>query len=162
MSPQQRAFLAAFRETGNVRLACEAAKVGRSSHYRWLEKDPEYSEAFDLTKEDAADLLEAEAVRRAVEGVEKPAGWYKGVAGGTVREYSDVLLILLMKAVRPEKFRDRQEIEINALRGLDVERLPDAALARIAAGENILGVLVSIIEAGQIIPRLPPPKKGTH
>ncbi len=35
--PYKRAFLAAFRETGNVRLACEVVKVGRSSHYRWLE-----------------------------------------------------------------------------------------------------------------------------
>ena len=35
--PHNRAFLAAFRETDNVRLACEVAKVGRSSHYRWLE-----------------------------------------------------------------------------------------------------------------------------
>jgi len=29
---KQRAFLAAFRETCNVRLACESAGVGRSSH----------------------------------------------------------------------------------------------------------------------------------
>ena len=40
--PPKRAFLAAFRETGNVRLACEVGGVGRSSHYRWPEKDPEY------------------------------------------------------------------------------------------------------------------------
>ncbi len=45
MNPHQRAFLAAFRETGNVCLACKAAGVGRSSHYRWLEKDPEYRAA---------------------------------------------------------------------------------------------------------------------
>ena len=74
MNPQQRAFLAAFRETGNVRLACDVAKAGRSSHYRWLQEDSEYREAFDLAKEDAADILEAEAYRRAVHGVEKPAG----------------------------------------------------------------------------------------
>ena len=55
---KQRAFLAAFRETGNVCLACEVAKVGRSSHYRWLEKDPEYRAAFDLAKECAGDMLE--------------------------------------------------------------------------------------------------------
>ena len=93
MNPHQRAFLAAFRATGNVRLACKATSVGRSSHYRWLEKDPEYREAFELAKEDAADILEAEAYRRAVEGVEEPVGWYKGVPGGMVREYSDILLI---------------------------------------------------------------------
>ena len=44
----------AFRETGNVRIACELAKVGRNSHYRWLKEDPEYREAFDLAKECAA------------------------------------------------------------------------------------------------------------
>ncbi len=61
---KKRALLAAFRETGNVRLACETAGVGRSSHYRWLEADAAYQEAFELAKEDAADILEAEARRR--------------------------------------------------------------------------------------------------
>ncbi len=78
MSPQQRAVLAAFRETGNVRLACGVAKVGRSSHYRWREENSEYRAAFDQAKEDATDVLEAEAFRRAVEGVEEPTGWYMG------------------------------------------------------------------------------------
>ena len=65
---KKKAFLAAFRETRNVRAACDAAEVGRSSHYRWLETDAAYEEAFDLAKEDAADILEAEATRRAVDG----------------------------------------------------------------------------------------------
>ena len=39
--PKKKAFLVGFRETGNVRLACETADVGRSSHYRWLEEDAE-------------------------------------------------------------------------------------------------------------------------
>ena len=58
---KQRAFLAAFRETGNVRLSCEAAGVARSSHYRWLDGDLLYRDAFDEATEDAVDLLEAEA-----------------------------------------------------------------------------------------------------
>ena len=37
----------------------------------------------------------------------RPAGWYKGKAGGTVREYSDLLLIFLLKGMRPEKYRER-------------------------------------------------------
>ena len=65
---KKKAFLAAFRETGNVRMACETAGVGRSSHYRWLEADAEYRDDFALVKEDAIDILEAEAYRRAVEG----------------------------------------------------------------------------------------------
>ena len=74
--PQKRALLAAFRETGNVRLACEVAGVGRTSHYRWRDEDPAYREAFDQAREDAIDALGAEAHRRAVEGVEEPGGWY--------------------------------------------------------------------------------------
>ncbi len=49
-------------------MAREAANVGRSSHYRWKEADPVYEEAFEMAKEDAADILEAEAKRRAVDG----------------------------------------------------------------------------------------------
>ncbi len=118
-----------------MRLACEVAKVGRSSHYRWLEKDPEYREAFELAKEGAADILEAEAYRRAVEGVEKPVGWYKGKPGGTVRLYSDVLLMFLLKALRPEKYRERVEVR-GSLASIDLNRLTDEQLARISSSRS--------------------------
>ena len=64
---------------------------------------------FEEASEDAADSLEAEARRRAVEGVEEPVGWYKGQAGGVVRKYSDTLLIFLLKGRRPELYRERFE-----------------------------------------------------
>ena len=143
--PQQRAFFVAFLETGNVRRACEVAKVGRSSHYRWLDQHKAYREAFNLAKECAADLLEAEAYRRAVHGVEEPVGWYKGVAGGVVRRYSDVLLIFLLKGLRPEKYRDRVELR-GAMANLDLSQLPDHLIERIAKGEHPLSVLASAIE----------------
>nr|NIP59005.1 hypothetical protein [Gemmatimonadota bacterium]NIR79393.1 hypothetical protein [Gemmatimonadota bacterium]NIT88066.1 hypothetical protein [Gemmatimonadota bacterium]NIU31898.1 hypothetical protein [Gemmatimonadota bacterium]NIU36517.1 hypothetical protein [Gemmatimonadota bacterium] len=88
-NPKQRAFLTAFRELCNIRQAAESAGISRRTHYRWMDVDQEYVQAFEAAKEDAADLLEAEAWRRAVDGVEKPVGWYKGEAGGKVREYSD-------------------------------------------------------------------------
>ncbi len=129
-----------FRETGNVSLACEVAKVGRSSHYRWLGMHPEYREAFELAKLQAADVLEDEAHRRAVEGVEEPVGWYKGEPGGYVRRYSDVLLMFQLKALRPEKYRERVEMR-GTLANIDVTKLPDHLLARIAAGEHPFSVL---------------------
>ena len=103
--PKKSAFLAAYRETGNVRLACTAARIGRSSHYRWLEHDPSYVEDFEQAKKDAVDVLEAEARRRAVEGYMEPVGWSKGQAGGTVRRYSAALLIFLLKGAAPEQYR---------------------------------------------------------
>ncbi len=147
--PYKRAFLAAFRETGNVRLACEVAKVGRSSHYRWLEKDPEYREAFGVAREDAIDVLEAEAHRRAVEGIEEPAGWYRGVAGGTVRRYSDNLLMFLLKGARPERYRERYDVR-GTLAHLDLRRLPDDLIERLAKGEDPHSVLAPILQAGEL------------
>ncbi len=151
--PYKRAFLAAFRETGNVRLACKAANVGRSSHYRWFEKDPEYRAAFEQAKENATDVLEAEAHRRAVEGWEEPVGWYKGQAGGTVRKYSDVLLIFLLKGLRPERYRERLDVR-GVLAHLDVSQLPDDLVARLANGENPITVLAPILQAAEL-PALP-------
>ena len=145
MNAKQRAFFAAFRETGNVCLACVAAKVARSSHYRWLDESAVYREAFESAREDAADTLEAEAYRRAVERVEKLTGWYKGVAGGSVLEYSDNLLMFLLKGIRPDKFKDRVEFK-GALASIDLNKLPDELIARIADGEHPLSVLASASE----------------
>jgi hypothetical protein len=67
----------------------------RSKEARW-----------DEALEDAADRLEAEAFRRAVRGVDRPVV-YRGERVGTVHEFSDALLMFLLKAARPEKYRDR-------------------------------------------------------
>jgi hypothetical protein len=127
------------------------AKVGRSSHYRWMEESPSYREAFEVARDDAADLLEAEARRRAVEGVEKPTGWHQGKPGGYVREYSDLLLIFLLKGVRPEKYRDRVETG-GWLASIDVTKLSDDQLQRIRAGENPLAVLATPAPAVRALP----------
>lgn len=109
---KKRAFLASFEELGNVTLAALASGVPRRTHYNWLRDDPDYLEAFHEAQDDAADRLEAEARRRAVDGVEKPVGWYKGQPGGTVREYSDVLLMFLLKGLRPEKYVEHHKHEV--------------------------------------------------
>ena len=48
--------------------------------------------------------LEAEADRRGVKGVVKPV-LYKGKVVGSIREYSDALLMLRLKALDP-RYRD--------------------------------------------------------
>lgn len=54
--------------------------------------------------------LEAEARRRAMDGVDEPV-YHKGEVVGHVRKYSDTLLIFLLKAHRPHKYRDNYKIE---------------------------------------------------
>jgi hypothetical protein len=106
---KQRAFLAAYARTGNITAAARAAQCHRSQHYEWL-ADPAYAEAFLAAQEEAVEALELEARRRAAQGVLKPV-YYRGAVCGRVREYSDTLLIFLLKAARPEKYRDNARIE---------------------------------------------------
>ena len=80
--------------------------------------------------------------------VQKPVGWYKGKPGGTVREYSDILLIFLLKALRPEKYRERVDVR-GVLAHLDISRLPDELVARPAAGENPISVLAPVLQANR-------------
>jgi hypothetical protein len=109
---RQGAFLAALRATGNVRSACEAAKVGRRTAYHWRE-DATFKAQWDEALQDACDLLEREARRRAVDGWPEPV-WHKGEMCGTVQKYSDRMLELLLIAHRPEKFRSNYTAQASA------------------------------------------------
>lgn len=104
--PKKRAFLAAYAISGNVTDAAERAGIERKTHYRWLSKDSAYAEAFKDAEEEAADRLEAEARRRATQGVDEPV-FYKGYECGTITRYSDALLMFLLKGARPEKYKER-------------------------------------------------------
>ena len=95
-----------YLEVATIFHAAAALGMSRQTHYSWLDHDPEYAAAFADAKETAVAVLEKEARRRAVEGVDKPV--YQGRRlVGHIREYSDVLLIFLLKAARPDVYRDR-------------------------------------------------------
>lgn len=124
-------MLAALAKTGNVTQAARAAKVGRATHYEWLAEDPEYASAAAGAMEEAADLLEAEAQRRAVTGVLEPV-FHQGKKVATVRKYSDTLLIFLLKGAKPEKYKERTELSGR----LDLSRLSDEQLEAISRGQG--------------------------
>ena len=148
--PKQRAFLSAFAKTGVVSRACEIARVGRTNHYRWRSEDPAYQVAFKRAVAMVADLFEDEATRRAIDGVLRPTGWYRGKPGGYVREYSDNLLMFRLKALKPE-YRERETVT-GSLGAIDLSKLPDHMIERIANGEHPLSVLASGTE--EIMARL--------
>jgi hypothetical protein len=52
--------------------ACRAAKIHRHTHYYWLGQDPTYRKRFEEARQGAAQTLEDEAVRRAVETARYP------------------------------------------------------------------------------------------
>ncbi len=102
---KQDLFLKALTETVNVTLSCRKAGVPRRTVYDWREADAAFARRWDEALEEGIDLLEAEAHRRAFEGVERPV-YYKGERVGEWRHYSDALATFLLRAHRPEKYRD--------------------------------------------------------
>ena len=106
---RQDAFLAEYKLSATITHAAEIALIARQRHYKWLDKDPAYAKAFEEAKIAATDSLVAEARRRATQGVNEPV-YYKGEVVGTIRKYSDTLLIFLLKGALPEVYRERYEI----------------------------------------------------
>lgn len=103
-------FLAALGSYGNITRAAETAGLERTALYNKRKADPAFAKAWDEAEALGAAALEDEARRRAYEGCEEPV-WHKGKQCGTVRKYSDTLLIVLLKAHHPEKYADRSKNE---------------------------------------------------
>lgn len=108
--PKKRMFLMAYSQVGNVLQAAKLSKVNRGSHYTWIESDPDYAAAFSEARQAYGERLEAEMLRRAVEGVDRPVFW-RGKQVGEIREFSDVLLIFALRANMPWKYCDRRRVE---------------------------------------------------
>jgi hypothetical protein len=83
--------------TGNVRLSATAAGVSRDAPYKRAQADASFAADWLRAREDAVNMLEAEARRRAMSS-------------------SDSLLIFLLKSLRPETFRDRVDISVDLQR----------------------------------------------
>jgi len=106
----RQTFLETLRDTANASAAARAASVNRRTGYNWRDENPEFAADWDEALEEATDALEAEARRRALDGVAKPV-FYQGEECGTVQEYSDTLMTLLLKAHRPDKYKERSSNE---------------------------------------------------
>lgn len=104
------AFLAALADTGSVSRACKVAKVGRTAAYEHREADADFAAAWKDAERISVELMEDEARRRAVEGCRKPV-FQGGKRVGEILEYSDTLLIFLLKARRPDVYRERSTVE---------------------------------------------------
>ncbi len=103
-------FIAALARGCSAAAAAEQAGVARRTAYGWR-ANPAFLERWTEAIEAATDLLEDEARRRAVEGVEKPV-YRAGKLVGNVRDMSDRLLMALLAARRPERFHPtRQSVE---------------------------------------------------
>jgi hypothetical protein len=87
-----RKFMDAYAKTGSLRAAARSAKISLFAHYEMLATSDSYRKQFEAAQQQVADLLEAEAFRRALAG-------------------SDELLTFLLRAWLPERYRETTMVE---------------------------------------------------
>jgi hypothetical protein len=106
-------FLKEFMRRGTV---CRAARaVGMRDHspvYKWLKKDAGFAEGFAWVKEELRKDVKASTKGRKGKGVlmyygGEPIFMRRGVRSGEEREWSDRLLMLRLKALKPEMYGGR-------------------------------------------------------
>ena len=90
--PARELFLEALADGVSVTLSCEIARWDRSNAYKLRNADAEFARAWDAALEAGTDKLEDVARTRAMNS-------------------SDVLMIFLLKGRRPEKYRERHQLD---------------------------------------------------
>ncbi len=113
---KKEAFLTALRECGNITVAGDLAGIkSRQTVYTWKSQDDVFAASMFDAMTVSGEKLEAEARRRAMES-------------------SDTLLIFMLKAHFPEKYRERYEVKgEHKHTHANVNELTDDELAAIAA-----------------------------
>ena len=126
---QQSEFLKVLEQQRDVKKACLATGIGRSTAYEWRESDPKFARGWSNALKYYVDDLEASTFKIAVEDVLQPL-----VSGGKVvaarREFYPMLMMSLLKKLKPEVYGDRA----NQIEGLS----PDEYARRVReAGEQM-------------------------
>mgnify|MGYP003140141351 CR=1 FL=1 len=104
---RKESFLVAFEEWGTIRRACDVASIPRGTYERWHSEDPDFSKSVDLARRSFAESLEEIALER-VRNPNKGKG-------------SDVLLLGLLNANMPQKFRPQIGMNEDSAKELIVE-----------------------------------------
>lgn len=116
-SRKRKRFLEVLAHTASVTEAAREVGLTRAQVNQIYNQDKKFALSWWSAIDEAVDVLELEARRRALEGTEEPV-LYHGKECARIRRYSDSLLMALLKAERPDKYKDRVTSELSGeLRG---------------------------------------------
>ncbi len=107
-SERDAAFLEAISSGRQPGLAAVSVGYTRAAVFAFREADPEFAVAWREADALATERMEEAADARGVTGIKKPV-FYQGEQCAEVTEYSDALLVMRLKAKRPEVYRERYE-----------------------------------------------------
>lgn len=103
---KKKAFLSSLSEFPSVSIAARAVGISLTTIYKHRYKDADFASAWDIAIDIGFNILESEAIRRAVLGVKEPV-YYKGDVVGEITKYSDSLLMFLLKGRRREVYGEK-------------------------------------------------------
>ena len=133
---KQQQFLKSYRDIGIIKAACKAAGIDRSTYKYWRDNDPEFVKQLPDARDEANETLEIAAYAQAVLGIESyvvsngrivyhetpvlnedgtpqfnERGQQVVLRGKPImeRKYAPSILITLLKANMPEKYKERME-----------------------------------------------------
>lgn len=106
--PKKVAFILNLSFLGNRTRAARATGISTVTTWLWRRDDDVFRERYAEAMKIAAELHEDEMFRRASEGVLEPV-YQAGRLVGSVRKFSDTLLIFALKGHMPDKYKDRVE-----------------------------------------------------
>src|SRR5690242_9434258 len=130
---KEQVFLNSLAAGNTVVHASRAAGVTRATAYAQRKRSATFARAWAEAEEAGVQVMEQEAFRRAVKGLLKPVA-SAGKVVAHVREYSDTLLIFLLKARRPSVYRDTINVELYIRQAaLDAGLNPDDVVAEAQA-----------------------------
>lgn len=110
VEPAKVKYLLYLCVLGNRSRAASAAGICNTTQWMWRRDDEAFRAAYVRAMEVASELHEDEMFRRASEGVLEPV-YQGGRLVGSVRKFSDTLLIFALKGAMPDKYADRQKLE---------------------------------------------------
>jgi len=112
----KRRFLELYMLTAHIGKTCAILGMCNRTLGHWRNNDEQFAADFEAADKIALYTLEDEAVRRAAFGVEKPV-YQSGKLAGYTREYSDTLMVVLLKARAPHKYKERFSGELTGADG---------------------------------------------
>lgn len=130
-SKKREQFLEAIAAGMTITAASASVGVSRRTVHDHRADDPEFAAAFEDAWVQGGEVMEDEAFRRAVKGTDKPV-YQQGREVGRVREYSDTLMIFLLKGRFPDKYKERVANEhggeVRMRHAVDLTKLSDDEL----------------------------------
>lgn len=144
---EKDAFIENLTLTGLEREARVHAGVSLAKYRKALDDDPDFAEQVQEAKERAVDRLESEARRRAVEGVTRHV-YYKGEVVGEQTDYSDSLLMFLLKANRPDKFGDKTTLKGSKAEPLRIEIRDVSGNVETYSADAVRAVVAGVVGDG--------------